>query len=146
MLLPVRFPYPDPSCLLANVPKEQPGLDYFLTLRDRFPEGHLIDDGFRCCTISRIELSGPCEMSERPTPLSGDFLGPSFPLLKARISGSHANEVVEVANIIADPLGYHVFWQFIQERRGETFQTADFGHLPISEIDHAGLWDLNFSF
>lgn len=144
-LLPVKFPYADPGCFLANVPRHQIGLEYFCEIRNRFPDASLFDDGYRSCTVSRIELGGPQEATDTARALVYDFDGRSFPLLRAQASGSHGSGIVEVANIIADPLGHDVFWHLIQNHANATFQTADYGHLPISSIDHATLWDLNFS-
>ena len=144
-LLPVKFPYRDPECFLANVPRHRIGLEYFCEIRRRFRDASLFDDGYRSCAVSRIELGDPQETAADGRELVYDFDEQAFPFLRAKASGSHGSGIVEIANIIADPLGYDVFWHLIQNHPKATFQTADYGHLPISSIDHARLWSLNFS-
>lgn len=148
-LLPVKLPLPEEDSLLANVPRNTLGLEYVLEMRRCFPDGYFIDDTHRSCRIARIETLGLHGVEGRCRALVHKHArGPSFPLLKVPISSLRSERCVEAANIIADPLGYDVFWSLITHFRDSSaalFHTTDFGQLPVSAIDHKALWGYNFA-
>lgn len=145
-LLPVKLPYTDSSAFLANVPKHELGFQYVQEMQKCFPEYYFVDASHRSCQIDRIDFGGPHEVPENPRTLVAEHAREEgFPLLQVAVKGIRESETIEVANIIADPFGYDVFWHLLQKHPNTTFQTADFGNLPMSSIIASSIWNLNFS-
>lgn len=139
-LLPARVPGRSGRVPLANIPRRAIGRGYALEMVRRFPGDCFLTVDWEYRTLAEFGFE-PFEAENGFRPISRTP-AVRYPRLKVRLA-IRGEEMVEVANIVADPVGIEVFSALVQGHPGEDFYTNDFGCFPLAAVDLATIRRLN---